>query len=108
MDRVVARIVKDSMVAFLADDGLSHRNSADNNPFVRSKTPPISCSSFWNEEKLVKKQHRLLCDLALAMLVTPASEASCERALSRMKYVVGGRRSNLQPSRLFAMLVVTE
>jgi hypothetical protein len=96
------------MVAFLADDGLSRNGDADNNPFIRSRAPPTSSTSFWNEEKIKRNQHRLLADLALAMLITPASEASCERTLSRLKFVVGDRRGNLKPETLFCMRVVVE
>jgi hypothetical protein len=48
---------------------------------------------FWKDYKLKNNlSSKKLADIALRILSTPASEASCERVFSRMKYIVGNRR----------------
>ncbi|KAA6360012.1 MAG: hypothetical protein EZS28_044460 [Streblomastix strix] len=63
--------------------------------------------AFWEDYKdKDKNSSKILADLALRLLSTGASEASCERVFSRMKFIVGQRRFNLKLKRIVSLLSI--
>ncbi|KAA6358173.1 MAG: hypothetical protein EZS28_046300 [Streblomastix strix] len=61
--------------------------------------------AFWEDYKdKDKNSSKILADLALRLLSTGASEASCERVFPRMKFIVGQRRFNLKLKRIVSLL----
>jgi hypothetical protein len=104
----IGQMVRESMVSFLSGEGEWELSRAEDNPFISTRRYPSSPTSYWDEMRIVGNTHTLLIDLAEAFLITPASEAPCERTLSRLKYMIGDRRGNLKPETLFSMFVVAE
>ncbi|KAA6370230.1 MAG: hypothetical protein EZS28_034242, partial [Streblomastix strix] len=47
---------------------------------------------------------KILADLAERFIATPASEASCERAFSKMKFIVGEKRYKMKLKRIIALM----
>jgi hypothetical protein len=108
IEKQIALKVRESMTAFLSLNSISEHSDADANPFIRSDSPLHTSYSFWSEINVTRNRHHLLSYLALAFLITPASEAPCERTLSRLKFVIADRRGNLKDKTLFHMFVITE